>query len=71
MATWIPNPDDNKTSWKKHNAVRIRKGSYLAKYGLAPGGRCLPPGTVLTARFTRVQGRDPRRGPNNLIAAQD
>jgi hypothetical protein len=61
MATWIPNTDDNKTSLKRGNAVRIRKGSYLAQYGLAPGGRRLAPGTVLTARFVRVtQNRDGR-----------
>jgi hypothetical protein len=54
MSTWILNTDDNKTSLKKKNAVRIRKGSYLSQYGLAPGGRRLSPGTVLTARFVRV-----------------
>jgi len=50
---WIPNTDDPKTSLNKRNAVRIKKGSYLARYGLAPGGRCLPPGTVVSARFVR------------------
>jgi hypothetical protein len=53
MATWIPNTDDNKTSLQKKNAVRVRRGSYLSKYGLAPGGRCLRPGTVITARFVK------------------
>jgi hypothetical protein len=56
MKMWKPNTDDAKTSLKKHNAVRIRKGSYLAEYGLAPGGRCLAPGTVITARFVKKVG---------------
>jgi hypothetical protein len=55
--SWIINTDDNKTSLKRGNAVRIRKGSYLCKYGLGPGGRRLAPGTVLTARFVRVTQR--------------
>jgi hypothetical protein len=68
MSTWIPNTDDNKTSLKKHNAVRIRKGSYLAQYGLAPGGRRYPPGHVITARFVRVtQNRDRRRCSTKVL----
>ena len=50
---WIPNTDDTKTSLRKGNAVRIKRGSQLAKYGLAPGGRCAPPGTVIRARYVR------------------
>jgi hypothetical protein len=53
MATWIPNTDDPKTSLTKRNAVRIRKGSFLSRYGLAPGGRRYPVGHVITARFVK------------------
>jgi hypothetical protein len=54
MSTWTINTDDSKTALERHNAVRIRRGSNLARFGLAPGGRCLAPGTVLTARFVRA-----------------
>jgi hypothetical protein len=63
MATWIPNPDDAKTSLTKRNAARIKKGSYLARYGLAPGGRCYPPGYVIAARFIRETAKARFRTP--------
>jgi hypothetical protein len=59
--SWILNTDDSRTSLRKGNSVRIRKGSYLSKYGLAPGGRRLAPGTVLTARFIKGSSLRPDR----------